>query len=106
MRGDSAVGHDGQAAAVENQTVVSADLIDIDDGLVMMTRERTQHVDAQSALVDGVGRRGNIYYYFGALGDEFGYGVAFIQGLRPEILIVPDIFADGNSQIGFRRARK
>ena len=32
LRGDSAVGQDDDAAAIEDQAVIAADLIDIDDG--------------------------------------------------------------------------
>ena len=99
MRGDSAVGHYGEAAAVENQTVIPADLIDIDDRACVMAREGAQHVDAEIALVDRVGRGGNIDDNFGALGDQFGYGVAFVERLGPEIFVIPDIFADRDSQL-------
>ena len=54
--------------------------------------------DAQRALVDRVGRRGNIDDQLGALGDQLSDGIALIQRLGPEFLVVPDIFADGDAQ--------
>ncbi len=53
--GYAAVGHEGDARAVEDQAVVAADLIDVNDGDVMFARDGLQHVVTERALVDCVG---------------------------------------------------
>jgi len=99
LRGDVAVGGEGHAGAVEDERIVAADLVDVDDRPAVLLGDGAKHFDAQGALVDGVGRGGNIQKDAGSLLDELGDGVAGVAGLGPEILVVPDVFADGDAQL-------
>ena len=59
---------------------------------------RAQHIHSQSPFVDGVGRSRDIDDDTGSLRRQFGYRVAIVAPHRPEILIVPDVFTNRNSQ--------
>ena len=65
----------------------------------MLLGDGAKHFDAQGALVDGVGRSGDVQKDASSLLDEFGDGVAGIARLGPEILVVPHIFADGDPEL-------
>ena len=58
-----------------------------------------QHAEAQGALVDGVWRGGNIDENAGAAGDQFGDRVAGVHGRGPEGFIVPDVLANGDTEL-------
>ena len=57
LRGDAAIGHDGEAAAVEDQRVVPSHLIDVDDRALVGARDGAEHVKTQIAFIEHV-RRG------------------------------------------------
>ena len=69
LGGYAAVRHHGQAAAVEYQTVIPAHLVDVDNGAAMSLCQGTQHVYAQGAFFDRVGRAGNVDEECGSLPD-------------------------------------
>ena len=60
-----------------------------------------EHLDAQKSLVDGVRRRRNIDEKRSSLPDQFSDGIAFVERFGPEILVVPDVFADGDTEFLF-----
>ena len=64
----------------------------------MPLRHGLEHVVADAALVNRIGRGGNIQDDRTSLPDQFGDRITFIETLRPEILIVPDVFANGDPQ--------
>src|SRR6185437_7827298 len=97
--GHATVDVEGDARTVEDKTIVSADLIHVNDGEFMVAGESLEHVDALAAFVQIVGRRGNIKQDASSLPDEFGDRIAIVHALRPEIFVVPTIFANGDSQL-------
>src|SRR5882672_9095633 len=99
LGGNSSVGQDYDASSVEDQTVIAADLIDVDHGPAVRLCECAQHVQTQGPLMDRVGRAGNIDDHRGAFGNQFSDRIAFIERFRPECFIVPDIFTDGDAQV-------
>src|SRR6516225_7077708 len=97
--GDSALGRESHAGTVEYQGVVSADLIYIHNGTFVMARDGSQHADAQVALVDGAGGGGDVEKNAGTLGGEFKNGIASVHGRRPEVLVVPGVLANGDTEL-------
>src|SRR2546427_8569268 len=70
----------------------------------MALGQRMQHVAAQGALVERERGGGNVDDDAGSLPDELGDGIALVEPLGPEILVVPDVFADGDAEF-FRAER-
>ena len=99
LRGDVPVGREGHAGAVEDERVVATHLVYVNDGTVMLLGDGAKHFDAQGALVDGVGRGGDVEENASSLLDELSDGVAGVARLGPEIFVVPDVFADGDAQL-------
>jgi len=97
--GEFSIGGDGEARAIEDEAVVAADLIDVNDGDFVMSRRGSKHVDAQAALIKIIGRRRNIEENCSSLPDKLGDGIAFIEALNPEFLVVPAIFANGDAEL-------
>jgi hypothetical protein len=79
-------------------------LIDVDDRAVIVNGDGTQHLEAQAAFVDGVGRSGDIQQNASSLLDNFGDGVAIVAAIGPEIFVVPYVFADGDAQLFLAQA--
>src|SRR6185437_14574362 len=94
-----AFGVEADAGTVENETVVAADLIDVDDGNFVMAREGAEHVGAEVALVEIVGRGGDVNEDVSSLPYELGDGIAIVEALRPIIFVVPGVFADGDAEL-------
>src|SRR5579863_879671 len=94
-----AVRVEGQAGAVENEAVIAANLIDVDDGDFVMAREGAQHVSAEIAFVEIVGRGRNIDKDSSSLPDQFGDGIALVEALRPKLFVVPTILANGDAEL-------
>src|SRR2546427_2142286 len=70
----------------------------------MALGQRMQHVAAQGALVQRERGGGNVDDDAGSLPDELGDGIALVEALGPEILVVPGVFADGDAEF-FRAER-
>ena len=94
-----AVGSERHAGAIKDQAVIASNLVHVHDGAAMMHGDGAQHLKAQASFVDGVGRSGNIQKDGSSLRDNFGYRVAIITAISPEIFIVPHVFADGDAQL-------
>ena len=99
LGGDFAAGGEGDAGAVEDERVVAADLVDIDDRALVVQSDGTEHAEAEEAFVYGERGGGEIDEDAGALGDEFGDRIAGVHGGGPEGFIVPDVFADGDAEL-------
>ncbi len=93
------VGADREARAVEDQRVVSADLVDHDDGHMVALGDGREHLEADLALVTPVGRGGDVEDEragsFPGFTHKFVDGIDGIEALRPEGLVVPGVFANG-----------
>ncbi len=97
--GDRAGGGNGDAGAIEDQGIIAAHLIDIDDGDAVAAGQSAEHIEAQATLIESVRRGGDIDEQASSLPRQLGDGVARIELLCPKVLIVPDIFADGDAQL-------
>src|SRR5258705_182446 len=94
LRGDVAVGRKGHAGAIEDQRIIPANLVDVDDRAVVLLGDGAEHFDAQRALINGVRRSGDVEKDASSLLDKFGDGVAGVARLGPEIFVVPNVAAD------------
>ncbi len=99
LRGNFAFSGESHAGAIKDQAVIAADLIHVNDGTAMVDSDGAQHLKPQASFVDGVRRGGDIQKNGSSLRDDFGDGVAIIAAIGPEILIVPDVFANGDAQL-------
>ena len=93
------VGRNRHARAVENQVVVAADLIDIDNWTPLFLGDGAQHLKAQISLVDGIGRGGKIQQDAGSLLAEFHHRVTLIQACGPEIRVIPHVLANRDAKV-------
>src|SRR5271155_4349006 len=87
LRGNFAFSSEGDAGAIEDEGIVTADLIDVDDRTLVMQSGRTQHLEAQGAFVDGIGRGGYVDEEASALRDELRDRVAGVARLGPESFV-------------------
>ena len=65
----------------------------------MFAGDSLQHVVAERAFVNCVGRRGEIQKQATSLPDNFRYGVAIVEAVGPEAFVVPAVFADGDAEL-------
>src|SRR5712664_1246445 len=65
----------------------------------MSNRDRPKHFKSQRTLVNGVGGGCYIQQYGSSLPNNFCYRVAVVTAVSPEVLIVPDIFANRDAQL-------
>jgi hypothetical protein len=89
---------EGEAAAVEDEIVLSPDLIHEGEGSRPPARGRAQHARPQVALLDRVGGGGHVDDELGPRRDERLHGVAAIEAARPEVSVVPDVLADRDAE--------
>ena len=87
-----------QRRAVEDQAVVAAHLVDHDHGDAIAMGDGGQHLAADAALTVPEGRRGEIDVHRGLLAHQLLHGIDAVEPPRPEILVVPGIFADGDGE--------
>ena len=104
QRGDAPVRHERDARAVKYEAVVAAHLIHVGDGNLLLHGDSAQHVAAQFPFVQRVGRRRKIQNDVASLRHEFRHRIAVVQPLRPEILVVPGVLADGYAE--FRQIQR
>src|SRR5258708_38886626 len=81
LRCDMAVGGESHAGAVENERIVAADLVNVNDRAGMLLGDGAKNFYTQGALVDGVGRGGDIQQDAGSLLDQLSNGVARVTWL-------------------------
>ncbi len=99
LRSDFACSGEGGAGTIEDQRVVAADLIDVNDRAVVVDSCGTKHTKAKEAFFDGERRSGNVDENASALLDQFGDGVAGVHRRGPERFVVPDVFANGDAEL-------
>ena len=97
-RGDFAARIQHDAVAVKNQLVVRADEIDLRQRHALVARHALEHRQPRAFLAVMPRRRGKVKDDFRALPDEFLDRVTAIKPFRPEILVVPDVLADGDAE--------
>ena len=87
-----------QARSIEDQVILTADLIDEDQGASPTPGHLGQHARAQVALLHSVGRGRNVDEQVGARGHQLLDGILAIQAPGPEIAIVPHVLADRDAE--------
>ena len=63
-----------------------------------MHRDRSQHVHAESALINRIGRCGDVQQHVSSLLEKLDNWVAVVAAIRPEILVVPRVFANRHAK--------
>ena len=91
-------GVQGHGASVEHQIVVATDLIAVEYGQAVLAGHVGKHAFAYGLLAQGEGRCGKVEDGVKALLDQGFHRVRRIAPGAPEILVVPDVFADGDPQ--------
>src|SRR5205814_7170656 len=79
------------------QLIVSADLVDVDEWLAESANLRAEKLDAERMLADGERRGAEVEENLGASGVQVGDRVLVIQSPRDQLLVVPEILADGEA---------
>ena len=93
--------------AIEDQFIIRADEVDLGERDFLVARHAPQHLQPRALLAVTPGRRGKVQDDFRALGDEFPDRVAPVDPVRPEILVVPDVLADGDAKpVAVERERR
>ena len=88
----------GQAAAVEDELVITPHLVDIDQGNPVFPGVVLEQAVAQLLFAHLKGRGGNINEHRGPLPGLDLDGVQGIEPAEPQLRIVPGVFADGDPQ--------
>ena len=83
---------------VEDQVVVSADLVDDGNRQVVLLRHVAEHLFAQGLLADGEGRGGKVDDGLCAGICQDLDGVLVIAPALPKVAVVPHVFADADAQ--------
>src|SRR4029077_5511125 len=65
---------------------------------MMLDGDGSQHIVTERSFIECVGRSGNVEQQAASLPYQFGYGIALVEALGPEIFVVPAIFANGDAQ--------
>jgi hypothetical protein len=92
------VGPQGKAGSVEDQAVIASHLVDHDDRCLVPLRDRGQHAVAQLPFPPVIRGGGDIEDDRAAGAHQLFDRVDGIEASRPEQLIVPRIFANGEGQ--------
>ena len=98
-RAEFSPGVESHAGAVEHQLVVSPHLIHVDHRNVARIRDGLQHVVTQLDFLCTVRRRGNIQQQIGPGVNALIDRISGVELFLPEMLVVPDVFADGDSEL-------
>ena len=84
-----------QAGAVEDQAVISANLIHHHDRHFVLAGDVGQHVAPKFALANPEGRGGDVQHEVAAGAYQRIHGINRVERLGPEALVVPGVLADG-----------
>src|SRR5690606_9620798 len=94
LRQNPPVRTENHAVSVEDQLIVPADLINIDQRLVELPNLRGEQLGAEIMLSNNNGGRAAVNHHLGAGLMEIGNGVVVIEAARVQALVVPEILAD------------
>src|SRR5256884_4759740 len=99
LRGHLALRRQGDARAVENQAVVASHLIHVNDWPFVCQRDGAQHLETQRTLVERVRRTRDVQQHRTSLPDNLADRIALVQLLGPKILVVPNVFTNGDAKL-------
>ena len=88
----------GQRGAVEDEAVVAAHLVAHEHRDAVAPGNGSQHLAADVALGVPEGRRRQVDVHGGILAHQLFHRIDGVEAARPEVLVVPGIFADGDGQ--------
>lgn len=94
---DIARGIEGDAVAVEDEFVISADLVDIDEGRGESFDLVGEELESEGVFSFDEGGSAGVDGDFGAGAIEVGDGVLVIEASWDQAFVVPEILADGES---------
>ncbi len=86
------------AAAVEDEIVVAAELVDVRERHPILQRHAAEHLLAPAVLAGGERGRRQVDDGFGARAHQLFDRIVVIPPALPEVAIVPDVFADADAQ--------
>ena len=86
------------ASAIEDQVVVAAYLIDVEEGNAVLFGEVRQHGLAVFLLAGGEGRSGEVDNGLGSRRHQLLHRIGVVATMLPKVAIVPDILADGDAE--------
>ena len=86
------------ASAIEDQVVVAAYLIDVEERNPVLFRQVSQHGLAVFLLAGGEGRGGEVDDSLGSRRHQLLHGIGVVATAFPKVAIVPDILADGDAE--------
>ena len=87
-----------EGRAIEDEAVVAADLVAHEDGDVVAMGNGGEHLAAHFALGVPEGRRGEVDVDGRILAHQLFQRIEGVETARPEVLVVPGIFADGDGE--------
>ena len=87
-----------EGGAVKDQAVVAAHLIAHQHRNAVAAGHGGQHLAADGALGVPERRRGKVDVQGGLLAHQLFHGIDGVEAARPEVLIVPRVFADGDGK--------
>src|ERR1035438_925656 len=92
---DLALSVHGEATAIEYQLVITADLVDVDDGNIETTSGSGENLAAQCALAHVI--RGGVDADESTRSSlsELFHRIAAVEAAFPKLLVVPGILTDG-----------
>ena len=93
------LGVEHHAVAVEDQFVIAADKIAVDQRNAVFGCDATEHVVAQLFLAEMVRRRGNIQEQARARFHQIHNRISLVVGDAAVILVVPNVLADRQAQL-------
>ena len=94
---DFALGVEDDGVAVEDEFVVSADLVDVDDGEVPALGLEAEEFVAVFVFAEDEGGGGDVEKEFGAGAGECADGIEVVEGAFDEFFVIPEVFADGDA---------
>ena len=89
----------GDAVTVKNQVVVGPHLVGVDHGHGEAGGAVTQHGFTGGLLLHGEGGGGQVHHQIHPQLSQGGDGVGGISALAPKLLVVPEVFADGDADV-------
>ena len=98
LRDDLSVGGQGKTVAVEQQVVVTANLVDQHERKMKLFNDVTSQLKAGLPAADAIGRSGNVNNNFGARLHQLFDRIGLIDILIVKAGEVPDILADGDAE--------
>src|SRR3954465_12877488 len=90
---------EGETAPIENELIIPAHQIAKEQRAASLGSQLRKHFTADAVLTQRPRRGGDVHQEPGAGSSKFHRGIASIAAIAPEILVVPDVFTNGNAEL-------